>query len=285
MGTMSPHPLQESDYYPYGGEMAISNGDSNNYKFTGKERDAESGLDYFGARHMASTMGRFMSADPSRLSVFFTSPQSWNRYSYVYNIPLRLTDDNGKWPGDTHNQIIDKSFPNLTAAQRQILKNVSFQQDNPFAGGQANSAASEHAMRGPNQTVEQAQGQFNDFVSSTETSAQTAQWTFWLNDPDNAGSVSDEALARFREALHAIVDSTSPAHAGFQKWDWRNPALFIAHHNAEKTINPQQMLNAITAAQNAFNLTFGNFGFTAPPPKEHVTHKICYIDDKKEVCQ
>jgi hypothetical protein len=35
-----------------------------------------------------------------------------------------------------------------------------------------------------------------------------------------------------------------------------------------------------------FNLTFGNFGFTAPPPREHVAHKICYTDDKgKQVCQ
>jgi RHS repeat-associated protein len=35
----------------------------NHYKFTGKERDAESGLDYFGARYYASSMGRFMSPD------------------------------------------------------------------------------------------------------------------------------------------------------------------------------------------------------------------------------
>jgi RHS repeat-associated protein len=33
------------------------------YKFTGKERDAESGLDYFGARYYASNMGRWMSPD------------------------------------------------------------------------------------------------------------------------------------------------------------------------------------------------------------------------------
>jgi RHS repeat-associated protein len=35
----------------------------NHHKFTGKERDAESGLDNFGARYNASTMGRFMSPD------------------------------------------------------------------------------------------------------------------------------------------------------------------------------------------------------------------------------
>src|SRR5205807_1268506 len=37
----------ESDYYPWGGELQFSNNDSNHYKFTGKERDAETGLDYF----------------------------------------------------------------------------------------------------------------------------------------------------------------------------------------------------------------------------------------------
>ncbi len=40
----------ESDYYPWGGELQFVNNDSNHYKFTGKERDTESGLDYFGAR-------------------------------------------------------------------------------------------------------------------------------------------------------------------------------------------------------------------------------------------
>ncbi|HEX5434667.1 MAG TPA: hypothetical protein VFY05_10550, partial [Candidatus Angelobacter sp.] len=40
----------ESDYYPWGGELQFVNNDSNHYKFTGKERDTESGLDYFGAQ-------------------------------------------------------------------------------------------------------------------------------------------------------------------------------------------------------------------------------------------
>jgi RHS repeat-associated protein len=36
----------------------------NPHHFTGKERDTESGNDYFGARYYASSMGRFMSPDP-----------------------------------------------------------------------------------------------------------------------------------------------------------------------------------------------------------------------------
>jgi len=87
----------ESDFYPYGGEGVITNTVPQNYKFTGKERDAESGLDYFGERHYGSSLGRFMSPDP----VFFqasmlTDPQRFNMYSYVRNSPLNLVDPTGE---------------------------------------------------------------------------------------------------------------------------------------------------------------------------------------------
>ena len=63
---------------------------------TGKERDTESGNDYFEARYFGSSMGRFLSPDngdggdndPS-------NPQSWNLYSYVQNNPLTSTDPDG----------------------------------------------------------------------------------------------------------------------------------------------------------------------------------------------
>ncbi len=64
--------------------------------FTGKERDAESGNDYFGARYYASSMGRFMSPDPSGLYYAdLTNPQSFNLYSYALNNPLRFIDPTG----------------------------------------------------------------------------------------------------------------------------------------------------------------------------------------------
>jgi RHS repeat-associated protein len=63
---------------------------------TGKERDSESGLDNFGARYDASSMGRFMSADPVFISADrLTDPQSLNLYAYVRNNPLSLVDPTG----------------------------------------------------------------------------------------------------------------------------------------------------------------------------------------------
>jgi RHS repeat-associated protein len=73
-------------------------------KFTGKERDQESGNDYFGARYYASSMGRFVSPDPQGNSYAdFSNPQSWNMYGYVLNNPLKFTDPTGMYCyyGDT----------------------------------------------------------------------------------------------------------------------------------------------------------------------------------------
>lgn len=66
------------------------------YRFTGKERDAESDNDFFGARYYASAMGRFMSPDPSGLVLADqANPQSLNLYSYALNNPLRMIDPTG----------------------------------------------------------------------------------------------------------------------------------------------------------------------------------------------
>jgi RHS repeat-associated protein len=69
--------------------------DATEHHFTGKERDAESGNDYFGARYYGSSMGRFLSPDPMLNSGHPSNPQSWNRYAYVFNNPLRNTDPTG----------------------------------------------------------------------------------------------------------------------------------------------------------------------------------------------
>ncbi len=68
---------------------------SSSYLFTGKERDTESGNDYFGARYNSSAMGRFLSPDPSMGSVALRNPQTWNRYAYALNNPLKFVDPTG----------------------------------------------------------------------------------------------------------------------------------------------------------------------------------------------
>jgi len=102
-------PLAESDYYPYGGEIPITTGDTNHYKFTGKERDSESGLDNFGARYDSSSLGRFMTPDwaarPTTVPyATFGDPQTLNLYGYVENSPLNRIDADGHGNPDPNNR-------------------------------------------------------------------------------------------------------------------------------------------------------------------------------------
>jgi RHS repeat-associated protein len=95
-GTLPP--LDDSDFYPFGVERpAVGPSSGNTYKFTGKERDSESGLDNFTARYDSSQYGRFLSPDPKSAGADPKNPQSWNMYSYVLNDPLNATDPNGLW--------------------------------------------------------------------------------------------------------------------------------------------------------------------------------------------
>ena len=117
----------ESDFYPFGGEAAITQSLTNqHYRFTGKERDTESGNDYFGARYYASSMGRFTSPDWSATAdtipyAELDNPQSFNLYGYVVNNPLGWVDTDGhdvsdsEWmnlSSDTFNSQMQSLFQN-----------------------------------------------------------------------------------------------------------------------------------------------------------------------------
>jgi RHS repeat-associated protein len=65
-------------------------------QFPGKERDAETGLDYFGARYFSGAQGRFTSVDPIWVKADrMLDPQRLNLYSYARNNPLKFTDPTG----------------------------------------------------------------------------------------------------------------------------------------------------------------------------------------------
>jgi|GEM_PF-946750 len=108
------------DYLPFGEELttqglrsnqvSYANVDSTRQQFTSKERDEETGLDYFNARYFASTQGRFTSADPFSIVMlrqnrsdkneqaftqFINDPRRWHRYAYTVNSPLVFTDNTG----------------------------------------------------------------------------------------------------------------------------------------------------------------------------------------------
>jgi RHS repeat-associated protein len=93
------------DYLPFGEELFAPTGgrsaaqgyraDGVRQQFTQQERDAETGLDFFLARYHANIQGRFTSVDPLISSVSYGEPQSWNRYTYGLNNPLKYIDPTG----------------------------------------------------------------------------------------------------------------------------------------------------------------------------------------------
>jgi len=108
--TAGPSPTVKAryDYLPFGEQISSTIGnrgsiagyvpnDSTRQKFTGYERDTESGLDFAEARYCSSTYGRFTSPD----SVFGSpaNPQTLNLYVYVSNNPLALVDPTGHMGG------------------------------------------------------------------------------------------------------------------------------------------------------------------------------------------
>ena len=99
--------VKRHDYLPFGEELYADTGgratqqgygaaDNVRQQFTGYERDNETKLDYAEARYYSSTQGRFTSVDPLMRSARIGSPQTFNRYSYSLNNPLRFTDPSGQ---------------------------------------------------------------------------------------------------------------------------------------------------------------------------------------------
>jgi RHS repeat-associated protein len=66
-------------------------------QFTSKERDAETGLDWFNTRYFSGAQGRFTSPDGPFNDQQSSDPQSWNLYAYSRNNPLRFTDPTGQY--------------------------------------------------------------------------------------------------------------------------------------------------------------------------------------------
>jgi RHS repeat-associated protein len=89
---------------PYGGiqQTLVSTYDPQ-LKFSGKERDAESQLDYFGARYYDRSQYRFLSVDPAyTLNAVSFNIKAQNNYSYCLNNPNCYVDPNGAYPVDIY---------------------------------------------------------------------------------------------------------------------------------------------------------------------------------------
>ncbi len=85
-------------YYPFGAIRDETGNSPTDFGFTGQRLDASTGLMYYRARYYAPGLGRFVQADTMVPNP--GNPQSFNRYAYVMNNPLRYTDPSGYFSED-----------------------------------------------------------------------------------------------------------------------------------------------------------------------------------------
>ncbi len=97
------------DFMPFGEEIgagvggrtenlkyALNGSDNVRKRFTGYEKDEETGLDFAEARMYQNKHGRFTAPDPLLSSASLGNPQTFNRYVYVGNNPVNVTDPSGR---------------------------------------------------------------------------------------------------------------------------------------------------------------------------------------------
>ena len=151
-GTLSG--MKRHDYLPFGEEIPISSGsirttaqgypppdDKIRQKFTGYEKDMETGLDYAQARYYSSVQGRFTSVDSfdpilgkqgagnseeaeHELRAYLRQPQHWNRFVYALNNPLRYVDPDGMDPITVNLNIIYDKDSNYSEKEKKQIRDT-----------------------------------------------------------------------------------------------------------------------------------------------------------------
>jgi RHS repeat-associated protein len=196
--------------YPFGDGLNCTGADATEHHFTGKERDQESGNDYFGARYYASTMGRWMSPDPSPAGVNVMNPQSWNLYNYALNNPLRMVDRNGYWATDIHAQIVTYSLQNyVSSGELNVLRARQYSMDAD------QSDQNRHSMANTGQSSQDALNGMWNYVRD-EMNIVTSSTV------GSGNSLNITGVNALGDAIHTLEDYTSPMHTdhAFMPMEW-----------------------------------------------------------------
>jgi RHS repeat-associated protein len=276
--------VSRHDYLPFGEELLAGTGgritgqgygvsDGIRQKFTGKERDAETGLDYFGARYISSTQGRFASPDPLLSSGTVESPQSWNRYTYALNNPLRYIDPLGlfEWDAsaggsDTTEQLEAKRDNKaLTKRERKAAKRaLKFRERFRAALATASNAASSNQLsQDQQQQVQESVDSYGDenvhngVLVGVRDNVRGSQAITLLNDDDtvtvtfNVGLKDNNKLAVTLAhegrhvgddlawaATHTVGGSTDLNHYAREQRAW-NVSAYVAQGLNLKPYGPK----------------------------------------------
>jgi RHS repeat-associated protein len=120
--------MDETAFYPFGQPRNEYQPKRirEDYQFTQKEQDRESGLDYFEARYLNPLLGRFISPDPKADSDGRQNPQNGNCYAYAMSNPLKYLDPHGlfNWDASLGGNQADKDVSEGIRTQRQAFRDA-----------------------------------------------------------------------------------------------------------------------------------------------------------------
>jgi len=237
-------------YLPFGEELSPVPS-TNSHKFTGHERDNETGLDYMLARYYSSGgTFRFGSVDPSAMSISLLNPQSWNRYSYAANNPVRYLDPDGKHNAEGHNTITDEALKDEMSEEAvEDVKEGTLGVDDEKGSITSTKAEStnKHGMAGKKsdgtwQTPEEAAAGTAEYVGAkVQTAAEKA-----LNG-DIEGARKDMGAA-----THAVQDQIADSHIGGQRWEGLGTDLGrgAVHTQNDRDLTSRERSEGVRATQD-----------------------------------
>jgi RHS repeat-associated protein len=186
--------------------------------FTGKERDTESGNDYFEARYYSSSMGRFMSPDWAAKAepvpyANLEDPQSLNLYAYAGNNPLARADADGhfweemanlwKWGHYVNNAGLDAALQKEADADRKEMAG--------WKGFTINGKSPAEAAKGSNQEVILADRAGFEYMSSAAMGSKQMIGGFLVMGIVDPAAGAEEAVASGSRAIGLGITGTKAA--------------------------------------------------------------------------
>ncbi len=239
------------EYDPFG-EVLKSDGPAagvNSFGFSTKYLDKETGLYYYGFRYYNPSTGRWLSRDP------IGEHDVANLYVFASNAPTNKYDVLGLWGTSGHTIIVSRwlnkysSYKWIEGSDVDVIGLVDqgsqiVDGDTgstlDFLNAQSEANSYQHAMRAPYESVASAKAKMGAFVLERVRIAR--------DEAKKARETCDleklkKALVKFGEGMHPVMDSTSPAHEGFQVWFGPQSggafpveyAAFVAHHHYKET--------------------------------------------------
>jgi hypothetical protein len=197
-----------------------------------------------------------MAVDPASESIVLTDPQSWNRYTYAANNPIRYIDPDGTHNEEGHRELTNEALAGGCECSTQFSGEVTeanVSQDTWTSIADTSAAgANQHGMAGQNpdgswQTPAEAQAGTAAYIDSEiATAAESA-----LN-----GDISG-ARAAMGRATHAAQDADADSHEGGQRWQGLDTPIptAVRHMRNDKNLTNRERGEGVAATRAVHGAT------------------------------